>query len=108
MDEHLVRKGRGIAALPRPIAWPVCPRVLRSAGDSCEVAAQEEGPVGSAKQTASILLNSFKVFDLVRHLPKRNLMVINFHRLYMSRLNTEFDEGVFAHSLRCFLSRSSG
>ncbi len=54
------------------------------------------------KEFLANTLKGLGLFPLLKHLNKRCLLILNFHRLYQGKLDTVFDAGVFSHSVDMF------
>ena len=56
----------------------------------------------SKKFYAALTLDTLGLFNLCKPFLNKKLMIFNYHRIFEPPLNTEFDEGVFAHSANIF------
>lgn len=56
----------------------------------------------SKKEVLANILNKTKVFDVLSALNRNNFFVFNYHRLYSSPLQTQFEEGVYEHTADTF------
>ena len=54
------------------------------------------------KEIFANILNKTKVFDILSKLNQNNFFVFNYHRLYSSKLQTPFDEGVCEYTIDTF------